>query len=141
MVIPNWVRFVNKGFTNRLMMLIAGGRGSPIAVVGHTGRRSGKSYRTPVMVAPIPGGFIFALTYGPGVDWFRNVLAAGRCSLRWQGKDFALRAPEKIGRAAALPAFHPLPRLLLRIAGMQHFFRMETRPGLHKIGSPAGPGR
>jgi len=127
MYIPNWVRYANKRFTNRLMMKIAGASASPIAVVGHAGRRSGQAYETPVMVAPVPGGFVFALTYGPGVDWYRNVLAAGGCSLRWHGQGYSLREPETLERGAALPAFHPLPRLVLRAAGMQHFFKMKCR--------------
>jgi deazaflavin-dependent oxidoreductase (nitroreductase family) len=126
MYIPNWVRYANKHFTNRIMMVIAGAAGSPIAVVGHTGRRSGKSYRTPVLLAQVAGGFVFALTYGPGVDWYRNVLAAGECRLRWHGKEYPLCQPETIAREAALPAFHPLPRFFLRIAGMQYFFRMKA---------------
>ncbi len=127
MYIPNWVRYANKRFTNRLLMKIAGVRGSPLAVVGHAGRRSGKPYETPVLVAPVAGGFVFALTYGPRVDWYRNILAAGACSLRWHGQGYDLREPETIAPTIALPTFHPLPRLLLRIAGMQHFFRMKSK--------------
>ena len=127
MVIPNWVRTLNKVFTNRLMMLIAGRRFSPIAVVEHLGRRSGKRYRTPIMVAPEADGFVFALTYGPGVDWYHNVLAAGECRLRWQGKEYPLCDPVPIEPATALPAFSPFPRLVLRASRLEHFFKMKAQ--------------
>ena len=43
----------------------------------HRGRRSGREYRTPVAVFKRSGGYAIALTYGPGAEWVRNVLAAG----------------------------------------------------------------
>jgi hypothetical protein len=33
------------------------------------------------MVEPTTDGVVIALTYGPEVDWYRNVLAAGHCEL------------------------------------------------------------
>ena len=51
-------------------------------IVVHTGRESGREYRTPVNVFRYQGAFVVALTYGSGADWVRNVLAAGRLR-RW----------------------------------------------------------
>jgi len=65
----------NKYVTNKFFLLIAGWL-APWAIVHHTGRRSGKSYRTPVMTFPTESGFVFALTYGRDVDWVKNLLAA-----------------------------------------------------------------
>jgi deazaflavin-dependent oxidoreductase (nitroreductase family) len=47
----------------------------------HTGRRSGRDYRTPVNVFRRDGGFAIALTYGSGAQWVHNVLAAGRAEI------------------------------------------------------------
>src|SRR3954452_3417920 len=50
---------------------------APFALVRHVGRRSGRAYATPLVVARVAGGFVVELTYGPDVDWYRNITAAG----------------------------------------------------------------
>ncbi|GAB1511362.1 PNPOx family protein [Actinophytocola sp. KF-1] len=42
-------------------------------VLTHVGRRSGRTYRTPLDAHPVEGGYVFVLVYGPGSDWARNV--------------------------------------------------------------------
>jgi hypothetical protein len=37
-------------------------------------------YETPIFVEPFDRGFVIELTYGPQVDWYKNVLAAGGCT-------------------------------------------------------------
>lgn len=126
MKIPDKVRYINKAFTNRLMMLIAGRKGSPIAVMRHTGRRSGKWYSTPVLAAPVEGGFVFALTYGDHVDWYRNILAAGECLLTWHGREYPLRLPVTIPVEEGRSVFtHPW-RFLLAVMRTADLFRMTT---------------
>jgi deazaflavin-dependent oxidoreductase (nitroreductase family) len=63
------------------------------AMLHHVGRRSGKQYRNPVNVFQRDGDYIIALTYGPEVDWARNVLAAGQCQIRTQGRIVNLGNP------------------------------------------------
>ncbi|HET6317792.1 MAG TPA: nitroreductase family deazaflavin-dependent oxidoreductase, partial [Chloroflexota bacterium] len=63
---------------NRLALPLAGTRALPLyGVLVHRGRRSGKTYRTPVVVRPTADGFIIPLPWGEGTDWCRNVRAAG----------------------------------------------------------------
>ncbi len=116
----------NKHLLNPLMLKFAGAAHSPISVVRHTGRSSGRSYKTPVIVEPFGDGFIFALTYGRDVDWYRNVLAAERCTLLWHGKSYDLQAPTPAKRKVALPAFPPPLRLMLRqVLHTQYFMAMR----------------
>ncbi len=49
--------------------------------------------------------FVLALAYGSDVDWCRNVLAAGKCTLKWKGREYALARPEIIPAKAALQAY------------------------------------
>jgi hypothetical protein len=39
--------------------------------VRHVGRKSSRSYETPVILAEVPQGFIAELTYGDKTDWYR----------------------------------------------------------------------
>ena len=125
--IPNWVRYFNKRVLNRLLGKIAGLPYSPITMVYHTGRRSGKRYHTPVIVASVPGGFLFALTYGDQVDWYRNILSSGEAAVRWHGKEYALEAPEKVMPEEARLAFPAPLRPILKAIGPEHYFWMRKK--------------
>jgi deazaflavin-dependent oxidoreductase (nitroreductase family) len=97
------------------------------AVMTHRGRTSGRVYRTPVNVFRRGDAYLFFLTYGADVDWVKNVLAAGRCSLRTRGHDVALVDPELIEdpelRAAPL-----IPRFIeRRVAGVDAYLRMRAK--------------
>lgn len=122
----NRMRYFNKHILNRATLKIAGAPHSLISAVHHVGRRSGKLYQTPVIVGPVDDGFVFALTYGAAVDWYRNVLAAGGCTLLWHGGKYTLENPETIAIETALPAFPLSLRLVLRIMRTRHFFRMKS---------------
>ncbi len=96
-LLPRVARF-NRRVTNPLANRAAG-RVPPLAIVIHTGRRSGKTYRTPVMAFRAPdGGYLIALTYGPDTDWVRNVVAAGGCGLVRGGKTVRLTSPLLVER-------------------------------------------
>jgi deazaflavin-dependent oxidoreductase (nitroreductase family) len=86
----NRIRVFNKQALNPMILKFAGCSHSPISVIRHAGRRSGKPYLTPIIVEPLVDGFVFALTYGPKVDWYRNVLAAGWCTVIWHGKEYVI---------------------------------------------------
>jgi hypothetical protein len=80
------VRVFNKHVTNPPMMALAGRRYWYAAVIRHEGRRSGKEYATPVKAVPVEGGFVVPLSYGEGVDWLKNTLAAGRATIESRGR-------------------------------------------------------
>ena len=59
------------------------------------------------------------------MDWYRNVLAAGHCTLLWHGKTYAVEKSEPIERKTALPVFPPPLRQVLRMLGTQDFVRVK----------------
>lgn len=74
MTAPYWVTRVNLVLTNKLMVAFSDDI-PPLATLHHVGRSSGRRYRTPIMAFPTARGFVVALTYGPGVQWLRNLEA------------------------------------------------------------------
>ena len=122
-IVLDRIRYINKHTLNRLMLKIAGRNRLPFAVIYHTGRRSGKPYRTPILVEPLGQAFVVALTYGPETDWYRNALAAGEYSILWHRKKYRMQQVELVDAEIALPAFPLLARLALHAAGIQHFVR------------------
>jgi hypothetical protein len=118
------VRVMNKLVTNKILIHIAGTRFGHFAVLTHTGRKSGKQYRIPIIAEPVEDGFVIALTYGKKVDWAANVLAKGGCSLLWKNANYSLRSPEFIDREIGLKAFPSFFRSGLRVAGVTDFLKL-----------------
>ena len=124
------IRVFNKYVTNRVLRRFATSVRGPFAILGHVGRRSGKRYETTIMVWPTSEGFVIALTYGPEVDWLRNLLAAGGGTVYWHRRRYAVGKPEPIDAAAALPAFPAPFRLAFRTFGRQMKFVRVKSSGL-----------
>ena len=114
---------------NRLVLLLAGMRFLPLyGVISHRGRRSGKVYRTPVVVRPTSDGFIVPMPWGESTDWYRNVRAAGECTIRWKGRDYSLVDPEVTGDlATAAPGFSALQRAMMTRLGIKQALRLHLR--------------
>lgn len=116
---------------NPLAMLLAGTRWLPLyGVLEHRGRRSGRIFRTPVVVRPTPDGFVVPMPWGEGTDWYRNVRAAGGCGIRWNGRDYQLVEPEVIDVATARPLLSSAQQIGLRRLGIRQCLRLRHRPGL-----------
>jgi deazaflavin-dependent oxidoreductase (nitroreductase family) len=110
MEFPQGLARFNRHVTNPIQRMWAGWL-PPFGIVEHVGRRSGKSYRTPVNVfsADVDGkpGVAIVLTYGPDRDWLKN-LKAGGGRMRRNGKTFGIADPQVVTKAEA--AAHVTPR-------------------------------
>lgn len=129
------IRVFNKHVTNRLLRRFANRSRGPFAIVRHVGRHSGKPYETVLMVWPTSEGFVIALTYGPRVDWYRNLLAAGGGAVFWHRRLYAIGKPEPIDAQTALPAFPAPFRLVLRTLRRQEEFVQVKSSGPEPIGA------
>ena len=118
---------VLKHTLNPLTGRIARSSIGPFALVRHVGRRSGRLYETPIIVSPIPGGFMIELTYGYDVDWHKNVVAAGSCRLIWHAKEYFIEAIELVDPETGRSAFPPPQQVILRLLGRKHFEKMKFR--------------
>lgn len=112
--------------TNPVSLPLAGKRWNPIfAIVEHSGRKTGRLYAAPVAARRVNGGFVISLAFGAQVDWYRNLVAAGGGTIRWRGRSYPVTTPERISPEVGLAAFHPLQRLLVRIAGIDGYVRVR----------------
>jgi deazaflavin-dependent oxidoreductase (nitroreductase family) len=96
-------------------------------VIHHRGRRSGKQFRTPVVVRPTQGGFIVPMPWGETTDWYRNVRAAGGCTIRWKGRDYAVVDPEVLDANSATGAFSGPMRAGMGRFGIKQVVRLRFR--------------
>jgi deazaflavin-dependent oxidoreductase (nitroreductase family) len=114
---------------NPLILRLAGTKLVPLyGVITHQGRRSGKTFRTPVVVRPAEDGFVVPMPWGERTDWYRNVRAAGGCTIRWKGRDYAMVQPEVITDPEAARAyFGGFARAMMRRFGINACLRLRFR--------------
>ena len=115
---------------NPAIRRLAGRRHPALARLEHRGRRSGREYVTPVSAHLTGDTFLVPLTFGDRSDWCRNVLDAGSCSIRWQGRDHRAVSPRVVDRLAMdqgtlRAAFNATERSMFRILGIKRFLLLD----------------
>jgi deazaflavin-dependent oxidoreductase (nitroreductase family) len=123
--VQNAIRRTNRKVLNPRQLRRAGKPGAWASVVRHVGRSSGTAYRTPVVTVPTPDGFVIALPYGPGVDWARNVIAAGSATIEHDGRTIRVDAPAVVSAAEANPFFPPGAQRTHRLYGVDDFLLLR----------------
>ena len=124
MKMPNGIRYFNKRYLNRLTARIAHSSWGPFCIIFHIGRRSGRPYETPIIAFPTADGFVIALTYGPEVDWYRNICASGRCKIQWHGKVYELWKIDPLEPKTALTYLPRFFRMVLGLVGLRDYVKM-----------------
>lgn len=113
-------------------------RGSgPFSLIKHVGRRSGKTYETPLLLSVVSAGFVAELTYGENVDWYRNVVAAGRAVVVYRGREYAVTAVEPYPTDAGLRAFGGARAAVLKVLRKREFRLLRADVGALR---PSHPG-
>jgi len=126
MPILDVVRQLNKHVLNPAVIRLVGGKHGSAAVIGHTGRCSGKIYATPVVALWVADGFIIPLPYGTRVDWLRNVLAAKRATIRIRRETHEVSQPEIIDSATAVSELSESRGHTFGGFGIANFLRVQT---------------
>lgn len=124
--ITDAVRGFNKRVLNPAMMHLAGRRYWYASIIGHTGRRTGRGYQTPVVTEPVADGFVVPLPYGTSVDWLLNVLAEGRATIRAHGRTYQVAEPVVIDAATAASLLSARRRRVFWRFGIDHFLVVKT---------------
>ena len=119
------IRASNKHLLNPLMLRLAGRRYWYASVIEHTGRSSGRSYRTPIVADMIGNGFVVPLPYGTDVDWVRNIVVAKRATVIHKGRTYRVIDPEIIDAAQALPLLPRARRRTFERVSIGHFLRVR----------------
>ena len=111
---------------NRFVTRIAGRRYVPLYVLlRHRGRRSGRAYATPVVGMRVPGGFAIPMAFGEGADWYRNIVAEGRATIRQQGTEHQLGDPAAIDPDSASSPFPGWQKPVVRALGIRRFLFLK----------------
>jgi deazaflavin-dependent oxidoreductase (nitroreductase family) len=119
------VRWFNRAFTNRLQRPFAGKPGAYASVIRHQGRRSGRSYETPIVPFATDDGFVVSLPYGPTADWVRNVLAHGSAVLVHEGRTLTVDQPHVVPIAQVEDLFPPSEQRTHRLFRIEQCLRLR----------------
>lgn len=91
----------------------------------YRGRRTGRTYRTPVAVGRIADGFVIPIPFGDNTQWPKNILADGTARMRWAGREYELTAPEIVDKETAASAFGGVSGMALGSAPIERFLRLR----------------
>ena len=125
MHLPRTLARINRRIINPIQLRYAGiipGHG----IVEHRGRRSGRAYRTPVLVFRTAGGFSMIVGYGVQSDWVRNLLAAGGGSLQHRRERFSLSRPTLLRGPEAHQALPGVVRTFASLVGVEGVLRVAA---------------
>jgi deazaflavin-dependent oxidoreductase (nitroreductase family) len=115
MRLPRSLARFNTRVTNPIQSRWAG-RLAPWIVLVHTGRRSGRTYRTPMLAWKRGDLLMIGILYGEQSSWVRNVLAADGGEVIRSGQRYRLRDP-RVENPAGRNDLSPIGRLYARVSG------------------------
>jgi len=121
MPLPRWLAHINKRVFNP-MEVRRGAR--PVLI--HTGRSSGKTYRTPLDAHRLPDGYLFIPLYGPRTDWVKNVLAAQAARLSIDGHEIELQSPRLVKKKDIWPMVPTTTKSYPGISGESELLRLTS---------------
>lgn len=130
------IRAFNKRLLNPAMLRLAGTRFWYASSLQHTGRRTGQHFVVPVVAEPTDGGFVIPLPYGSDVDWLKNVLASGTCSIRHRGEEHDCGEPVVLGLDQAATLVPARRRRAWRFMGIDQVVAVEKAPVNPRKGLP-----
>ncbi len=126
MPIPAVVARFNRKVTNPLLRHLVGV--GPFAELEHVGRRSGLVRHTVVWAFRSGTSLSIALTYGPDVDWLKNLEAAGGGRIRIRGRVLDVGPPKRLSPTEGLRRMPWMVRAVLPLIDVGDFIELPVLP-------------
>ncbi len=100
MRVPRTVAKFNRRITNPLAVRF--GRWAPLnGTLEHVGRKSGKTYQTPLNIFETADGFVIPIGYGLESHWVQNALAGGPLTVHKAGRTIPVVDARIVSKADA----------------------------------------
>ena len=124
MPMPRAVTRLNKKYVNKVLVHLAGH--GWFVELEHVGRRSGRTYRVPIMAFDRGDVVTIALTYGSGVDWLANLRASGGGRMHARDELLLLGAPASLPDAEGHARMPQPPRAMLPVLGCHEYVEIPV---------------
>ena len=128
-----WLGLIQRRLNPLTLDLARSGRG-PFSLIRHIGRKTGRTFETPVILGETADGLVAELTYGTGVNWYRNIVAGGGEVLH-RGRWYRIDAVEPSGVDVGRRAFGAAARVVLAVLRRREFRLLRVAP----IDAPSDP--
>jgi deazaflavin-dependent oxidoreductase (nitroreductase family) len=129
MPLPEGLARFNRVATNRVVRPFAR-RIRMFGVLRHKGRKSGRTYETPVNVFPDGDRILVPLVYGSDVDWLENARAAERSEFVIGGESVPVGSPtilvEPTDDVTAVPGWTRLALAAIGVTEFADFPRLDS---------------
>lgn len=122
----DWIRIFNKNVFNKLTLALTRAGIGPFTIIYHRGRRSGRAYRTPLLVTFTGENALIPLPYGEHVDWLRNILVADGCEMFRKGNFIGASHPVILDRDPALALLPENRRQMFRRFSIPSFLKLRV---------------
>lgn len=127
MPLPAGLARFNRNFSNKLMRPLAS-HVPGFGVLRHTGRKSGRTYETPLNVWRKGDELVVALTYGSDVDWLKNARESESSEIVMEGRTANVGRPVDLTPSEGLRAVSPSVRLILALLDVEEFVAFHVTP-------------
>jgi deazaflavin-dependent oxidoreductase (nitroreductase family) len=121
-----WLVWLHKHVENPVMVRFFSGRSSRDALLQHVGRRSGKTYATPVTAHRSEDTIIIPLPYGTETDWLLNMQAAGQGVVELESRRFTVTEPEVVPIDQVMPLLPPSVARIVKLHETEHALRLQV---------------
>ncbi len=121
-----WLIWYHKHVENPVMVRFFSGRSSRDALLHHVGRRSGKTYATPLTAHRSEDTIIIPLPYGTETDWLRNLQAAGQGVVELEDRSFTVNEPEVVPIDQVMPLLPPFVARIVKLHETEHAVRLHV---------------
>jgi len=89
----------NRRVTNPLLRATSGWMPG-FGILDHVGRKSGRTYHTPVVLFESATNFVICIGYGTETDWVKNVEHAGSAAIQRHGRIVRAANPTVVSKDA-----------------------------------------
>lgn len=114
-----------RDYANPVLIHLAGL--GPFADLEHVGRRTGTVRHTPLLAFRDGDLVTVALTYGPRVQWLRNIRAAGRCRVHLRGRLLELGPPRDLAQTEGIARMpQPVRAVFARTGFVEDFVELPV---------------
>ena len=121
-----WLTSYHKHVTNPVMVRFFSGRSAHSALLHHVGRRSGKSYATPLTAHRSENTIIVPLPYGAETDWLRNLQVAGQGVVELESRTFRVDEPEVVPIDQVVALLPPFVNRIVRLHETKYAVRLHV---------------
>lgn len=124
--VVGWLTSYHKHVTNPVMVRFFSGRSAHSALLHHVGRRSGKTYATPLTAHRAEDTIIVPLPYGTETDWVRNLQAAGQGVVELESRSFTVDEPEVVPIDQVMALLPPFVVRIVRMHETKYALRLHV---------------